>query len=162
MYPYTLNRNEPSQLAHDVEMTSYWRRCDVITSHRYKYNVITSHVPAGLRKKNYLCRRECWWCRQQTRSFVSRPTTSTDRWCLYHTVTYNTLGPRWRSWRWSAFACSWNRHKFELRQVKLCLTYKRTANTQSSLLIRAVCQKPSFCQCAEAQAGLSLCCLQNL
>ena len=29
-----------SQQANDVEMTSYWRRCDVITSHRRQYDVI--------------------------------------------------------------------------------------------------------------------------
>ena len=30
----------PSRRAHDVKMTSYQRRCDVITSHRSLYDVI--------------------------------------------------------------------------------------------------------------------------
>ena len=32
-------------------MTSYRRRCDVITSHRRSYDVIISHVPAGYTRK---------------------------------------------------------------------------------------------------------------
>ena len=33
---------EVSQQAHDVEMTLYWRRCDVKTSHRRQYDVIST------------------------------------------------------------------------------------------------------------------------
>ena len=31
---------DPAKLAHDVKMTSYERRCDVMTSHRRSYDVI--------------------------------------------------------------------------------------------------------------------------
>lgn len=31
-----------AQQAHDIKMTSYWRLCDVITSHIRQYNVVTT------------------------------------------------------------------------------------------------------------------------
>ena len=37
----------PTQQAHNIKMTSYQRRCDVITSHRRWYDVILSCVPTG-------------------------------------------------------------------------------------------------------------------
>ena len=36
-----------TQWAFDAKMTSYRRRCDVITSQRHQYDVILRHVPAG-------------------------------------------------------------------------------------------------------------------
>ena len=37
----------PSQWVFGAKMTSYQRRCDVMTSHRRYYDVILRHVPAG-------------------------------------------------------------------------------------------------------------------
>ena len=43
---YTLFAISPA--AHDVEMTSHQRRCDVMTSHRRWYDVFWHHMPTGL------------------------------------------------------------------------------------------------------------------
>ena len=39
-----------SQRVHDVKMASYWRRCDVITSHRRQYDVITTSCSCWVRE----------------------------------------------------------------------------------------------------------------
>ena len=41
------NIKEITQRAHGVKKTLYWRRCDVITSHRRQSDVFQRHVPAG-------------------------------------------------------------------------------------------------------------------
>ena len=56
-----------TQQTHDVVMTSYGRRCDVIASHRRQYDVISSHVPAGKAFPLYkpgviLAKRQFFWC----------------------------------------------------------------------------------------------------
>ena len=43
LLPVIVNTHSPSQQAHDVEITSHWRRCDVMTSHRRQCDVMTSH-----------------------------------------------------------------------------------------------------------------------
>ena len=40
-----------SHWAFGAKMTSYQRRCDVITSNRREYDVILRHVPAGILQK---------------------------------------------------------------------------------------------------------------
>ena len=59
-----------SQWAHNVKMTSYQRRCDVITSHRRLYDVILM-----------LC--ACWDCSQRNQMYfktktVGKPVTTSD------------------------------------------------------------------------------------
>ena len=36
-----------TQRSHGVKMTSYKRRCDVMTSHRHRYDVILAPLPTG-------------------------------------------------------------------------------------------------------------------
>ena len=44
----------PSQQAHDIKLTSDWRWCDVITSHRCRYDVITTSWACWVESQVYI------------------------------------------------------------------------------------------------------------
>ena len=65
---------DPSQRAHDVKMTSYQRRCDVMTSHRRRSDVILTLCACWVKLPGLMLSSECYilpygsagnsWCTQ--------------------------------------------------------------------------------------------------
>ena len=41
-----------SQQEHAIEMSSYWRRWDIITSHRRQYDIIATFCGTALQRRN--------------------------------------------------------------------------------------------------------------
>ena len=49
LFKHTIfNMSETAEQAYGAKMTSYQRRCDVISSHRRQHDVILRHLPAGI------------------------------------------------------------------------------------------------------------------
>ena len=61
----TMQQQQQLQWAHDIEMTLYWCRCDLMASHRRQYDVILKLcAPAG----TILAPENLLWCQKYNRA----------------------------------------------------------------------------------------------
>lgn len=51
-----------AQQVHDVEMTLYWCRCDIITSHWHQYNVILTSCVCWEGNPHFLLKNRLYYC----------------------------------------------------------------------------------------------------
>ena len=87
--PPSIHQSIYSQQAHNVKMTSYWRRCNVITSHRRQNDVISTSCACWAKPDNsrYLPKQYI---------FIITTRKSKDIWAA---TWQNQQSGRWAQWR---------------------------------------------------------------